>query len=410
MIKRQDAGFRKGAAVLGVTIALLAGHCLAEVSLDKIPAEHTAAQRHRAWMLLQSLIGGRSGAPHFTDWYSEAEVFAAEPSPTETRMKFPGLPIGAGVAPTKRVQHFADAPVITFVHYDQQAYRHIREHQLFSETRLKELAQGGDIDPAFAGMKTIPPLPKGSQILMSAWWPVAADAPTPLPVWDPQYALGKDSAIDYPSWRRIVALGTSVTVTSLSFAGQAFPSPHMVSPQAFFRLTVDAALSKRLEDDPGSRKAATLVLGRPVRAGDALVLVAFHLLTVDADQGIWATWWWHDRPTEGRFGKGRPRQVKGPWKNYLMDVTTDAVLPLEVDGSPRICFNPWFEARFPGGGEANGARSNCVNCHTRASYPKTAFLPIRRGVPDKAGDPAFAPDRVRTGLLWSLANPGQAGD
>jgi hypothetical protein len=410
-MKGQSPVLRKMAVLLGILIVSHAGNCFAAASPEKIPAQDFAAQRHRAWMLLQSLVGTKYRTPTFIDWYSEAETFAAaEPSPDATRMPFPGLPIGAGVAPERRVQHFADAPVITFVHYDRLAYRHIREHQLYRETRLQEIARDGDIDPAFAGMKTIPLLPKGAQILMSAWWPVAAATPTPLPVWDPQYAHDKDSAIDYPSWRRIVAIATSGPVTSLSFAGHEFPAPPTASPQRFFRRTVDTALAATLESDPGTRKAAMLVLGRPVQAGDSLVLLAFHLLTTDGDKGIWSTWWWHDRPTERRFGNDRPRQIKGPWKNYLMDVTTDDVLPREADGSPRICFNPWFEARFPGGGEANGARSNCVNCHTRASYPKTAFLPIRRGAPDKSGDPAFAPGRVRTGLVWSLANPAQAGD
>jgi hypothetical protein len=47
--------------------------------------------------------------------------------------------------------------------------------------------------------------------------------------------------------------------------------------------------------------------------------------------------------------------------------------------------------------------SNCMACHQRASYPPVPFLPVTRGRPDLRNDPALAPGRLRTSLLWSLA-------
>jgi len=419
MVKEQCSTRRKMVVVLSAMLAMIANPLAASaeagaspttIAAEKISAEYLAGQRMRARSLLASLVRRKNGTPSFTHWYSEADVFATAEQAPAARLPFPGLPIGAGAASGMRLQHFADAAVITFVHYDQQAYRHIRRHQLYQETQLQEIAASGGKDPDFPGMTRVPPLPAGAQVLMSAWWPLAADAQTPLPVWDPQRSL-RGGSNDYPSWTRVVAVGSQIRVPSaLTFAGRAFPTAKRVSPNRFFHLIVDASLAARLEADPGSHKAALLVLGRPLKVGDTLVLVAFHLLTTDKGSGIWATWWWHDRPTEGRFGSDRPERISGPWKNYLMDVTTDAVLPREADDSPRICFNPWFEARLPGGSEGNGVQSNCVNCHSRASYPKTAFLPIRRGAADRLDDPAYAPGRVRTGFLWSLANPSQAAE
>ena len=62
-----------------------------------------------------------------------------------------------------------------------------------------------------------------------------------------------------------------------------------------------------------------------------------------------------------------------------------------------------MEGRFPDGGHGAGAVSNCMTCHRRASFPAVDFLPITRGEPDLAGDPAYAPGRLRTGMLWSIA-------
>lgn len=58
---------------------------------------------------------------------------------------------------------------------------------------------------------------------------------------------------------------------------------------------------------------------------------------------------------------------------------------------------------MPDGGAGGGTRRNCLACHRRASHPDTAFLPITRGTPDLAKDPAFAAGKLRTGFLWSIA-------
>jgi hypothetical protein len=47
--------------------------------------------------------------------------------------------------------------------------------------------------------------------------------------------------------------------------------------------------------------------------------------------------------------------------------------------------------------------SNCMTCHQRASYPQVNCLPVTRGLPDIHNDPAYAPGRLRTSFLWSLA-------
>lgn len=141
-----------------------------------------------------------------------------------------------------------------------------------------------------------------------------------------------------------------------------------------------------------------------------MALVALHYTTKEIPNWVWATFWWHDKPTDGPFAKARPGEtiVRGVWRNYLMAVSFDMDLPKEADGSPHVAFNPWLEARF-----ANGVNSNCMTCHQRAVWdpqiPDDAgnappFLPITRGVasPD---DPLFRTS-TKVDFLWSLLFEG----
>jgi hypothetical protein len=166
---------------------------------------------------------------------------------------------------------------------------------------------------------------------------------------------------------------------------------------------VDTHLAETLMTDDPSKKAALLALGRPLEAGDRLALVGIHVLAMEIKSGVWGTFWWHDQPGRGPFAADRPVGIAGAWRNYLMDVAFDTTLPLGPDGAAKRCFNPWFEAKFPDGGHGNGLKSNCVNCHSRAAYPRTDFLPILSGPPDLQNDPAFSAGRLRTAQLWSVA-------
>ena len=151
--------------------------------------------------------------------------------------------------------------------------------------------------------------------------------------------------------------------------------------------------------------------GRPLAVGDFAVLVALHATTKEIDDWVWATYWWHDKPSDGPFAQNRVGSISGVWRNYLMDVSYDLNLPTEKDGGPHVTFDPWLEARFADGGHGGGGVvSNCMNCHNRASWPRRTadtcpsrrcFLPVYRGNPDFE-DPAYAPGRLRTDFLWSI--------
>jgi hypothetical protein len=175
-----------------------------------------------------------------------------------------------------------------------------------------------------------------------------------------------------------------------------------VNLQDFYHVAVDAGLAARAMRDPDTQKAMSIALGRALQAGDYLVLIAGNLATREIDDWVWAAFWWHDRPDQGAFAANRTDELRGEWRNYLMQAAFDDQKPKADDGEPHICFNPWLEARFPDGGQGGGTQSNCLSCHRRASYPLVSFLPVTRGDPDLQNDPAYAAGRLRTSFLWSL--------
>jgi len=122
-----------------------------------------------------------------------------------------------------------------------------------------------------------------------------------------------------------------------------------------------------------------------------------HVTTKEIPDWVWATYWWHDRPDDGRFGDGRPATLAGAAGHYLMDVAYSAETPRQPDGSPPACMNPWLEARFPG-----GLSSNCLTCHQRAAFGAPDYLHAaggRRSVLHRQDDDRLLVDpRVRSAL------------
>jgi hypothetical protein len=192
-------------------------------------------------------------------------------------------------------------------------------------------------------------------------------------------------------------------VSQLEFSGRSFANARRVGLDQFYHISVDARMANNMMHDPETKKAALIALGRQIRAGDYLILVAGNLTTKEINDWEWAAFWWHDRPERGAFAADRPDTLKHQWRNYLLQVAFDSEKPAAVDGGPHICFNPWLEARFPDAGRGGGTVSNCMACHRRASYPAISALPVTRGAADAASDRAFAAGRLRTDFVWSLA-------
>lgn len=372
------------------------------------------SQRRHVWNVIAQLAQPETGRtePRFESWYGEEKVFAdlgVEPTPRGIR-GFSRVS-DASVAPASdgivELQS-ADAPILTYTLYNDAAYEHIRSNRLYSRAALESLRDTGSADDAVVGNRSVPPFPTQAIVLKTGWWPVAQDKLTALPVWDPEHNPPLRGGNGYLTWPRVVAVDPSNSsqrdsTARIDFAGRSFPLARRVNVDEFYHVVVDAELAARAMRDRDTQKAVSIALGRSLRAGDYVVLVAGNLATKEIHDWVWAAFWWHDRPDQGPFAADRPDELQSEWRNYLMQAAFDDEQPKAGDGQSHICFNPWLEARFPDGGHGGGTVSNCLSCHRRASYPLIGFLPVTRGDPDLTNDPAYASGRLRTSFLWSLA-------
>ena len=257
-------------------------------------------------------------------------------------------------------------PVMFAVAFDPTAAAHIRRYALGSRTALQ-------------AMHAVPEFPRSAIALKLVWYPVHRDRRTTLPIWDGDPVNAEHGNPDR-TWRRTITINPSLA------AGP--PGDAAVPIDAFLHHTLAAgeelAAARRVAHDPS------------LAAGDYVVLLGMHVTTKEIPDWIWATFWWHDRPGEGRFAADRPAGLDGAAGHYLMDVAYSAETPREPGGSPHACMNPWLEARFP-----DGLHSNCLTCHQRAAFGARDYLPVTR----KAlviDDPYFA-DKTTTDFMWSLA-------
>ena len=364
-------------------------------------------QRRHAWTLISYVThpatDTRIAQPAFETWHGEGEIFSTGASGRRGIRGF----FRASTKVSTSDSQMADVPVLTYTLYNDAAYGHILRNHLNETAELNRLRKTGILDTRIAGDRSVPPFPANAMVLKTVWWPVAKNGLTALPVWDPARNAPRRSGNPYSSWQRVVAVDPSGqvaadTTAATDFAGNSFPRARRIGLGAFYHVGVDARMAQSMMRDPETRKAVLIALGRPLQAGDYLALVSANLAAREIPDWIWATFWWHDQPGQGPFAAGRPATLEPVWENYLMQTAFDAEKPI-ANGGPHITFNPWLEGRFPDGGHGNGMTSNCMACHQRASYPPLAFLPVTRGAPDLQNDPALAPGRLRTSLLWSLA-------
>lgn len=374
------------------------------------------AQRKFAWNVVSRLtpVTDVDAGPTYAPWHRVEDVFAPDAralpaGPARARPSSEGRMSAAedGMLQTGEPQ------VIIFTLYNEAAFRHVRHNGLYQRAQLERLQATGSVDAVITANRTVPPFPFDSVVLLTAWWPVARNGVTALPVWDPKLNPPRKGGNNYVTWQRVVAIDPAVsarrpTTAAVDFAARSFPRARRVSLNAFHHVAVDQRMAKRIAADTLTRKAALIALGRDIEVGDHLALVAMHVATKSLGDWAWATLWWHDRADRGPFAQDRPAGLDGLWRNYLLDVAFDAQAPVAADDGPHISFNPWLEARFPDGGSGGGTVSNCVACHHRASFPAVSFLPVTRGTPDPSRDPAFAAGQLRTDFLWSVARRASA--
>jgi hypothetical protein len=254
-------------------------------------------------------------------------------------------------------------PQFASVLYNQPAKRHILDNRLHAKLGLDAILKQRLDSHSPKAEREVPPFPNDSIVLKMDWKlvaiasgsthltepiPIENRAPHPVRPPDPQ---GRGSGQET----------MAVMDTDRKDCGDLDYDP----PNSHEPVTVPMGCFYAFRIDPNS--IVWKLLPGLIQPLDPrvyyLVLMAVHLTTKETPDWVWATFWWNNHSSDPNYGWDRPspRLLKGDkWRHFLMDTTLSETTPLELDHGPRICFNPYLEARFPD--------SNCVHCHKRAVY------------------------------------------
>jgi hypothetical protein len=136
-----------------------------------------------------------------------------------------------------------------------------------------------------------------------------------------------------------------------------------------------------------------------------------HIQTKEQLSWTFQSVWWSDRPDEGPYSLYRPDlpQATGPWKHYLM--TSTYGWPAQPGGSTwPIAYNPYIELAA-----AHPIKTNCQNCHQRASFPGAEDSYLATGGPGALDMFAYQGQSIFNGLigtdsLWSISDRAICSD
>jgi hypothetical protein len=256
------------------------------------------------------------------------------------------------------------------------------------------------------------PTPGTAIVIKPIWWPVdLTTIATCLPVWSPTVPTGVWSA-RADGWRERVWVSDQAAPgqTKKCFGPDGKPmDARVVGLSEFFSMEID----------PGNQKALQLLI-RPglaniAKPGNKALLVGFHVISKELPTWSWNTFWWEPAGYRNQGNTDRPK-LDAPWTSYVMNSSLSAAGMPTPDGAG-VCqpvnaiYNPYQEAALENsmpesqpvcgkpGVTLGGLASNCLSCHSRASYkPPSGRIPVTIQPPqldDFTG-------KTRTGFLWSL--------
>lgn len=267
--------------------------------------------------------------------------------------------------------------MVAGVVYNPAAYKWIRDKNLYKSAELTSMM------PPAGGGSSHTQMGTNSVALKPMMWPVPASGYSALPVWTNATSDGGNYAgyEDTSIWSRAVAVtagtggGPPQNVT-LQLNGVLDPNTKQpVGPNTYMgaaMVTTDQFYSYRPNltgMDPCDRAildaSSYWAYGRKFQQGDALVLVAMHVMTKEQPDWAFQSFWWSDTPNDPVYGANRPivPNAQGPWQHYLM--TSTYGFPADANPSQwPIAFNPYIELAA-----GHPIQTNCMNCHKRAAWP-----------------------------------------
>ncbi|MBV7259974.1 hypothetical protein [Erythrobacter crassostreae] len=338
-------------------------------------------------------------------------------SNSECLVNKPNQPVSLANGPT--FQNNGDI-LIAGVIYNASAFGWIRDTKIYDASVLQGMRPASDMT------KQIDPFPSEAIALKPMLWPIKGAGYTAVPVWDDlSEDYGRYSGFEIQSqWPRAVAVTTSinsdgpVTVTMLEQEGvtqtvggvakrlgpNVYDDAQQVSVDDFYSFTPDLGTIDQC-DNALLDRSAYYAFGRMFEQGDMLALVAMHIQTKEQPDWTFQSIWWSDQPNDGPYAADRPNipEASGPWQNYLMASTYGWP---EVEGGSTwpIAYNPYIELAA-----AHPIKTNCLNCHQRASFPGQPDSYLQTGGPGALDVFTYEGNEIFAGLigtdsLWSISD------
>ncbi len=409
--------------------------------LERIKKTHDMpAMRRHAWGLLADLIrpapGGRE---HWETWKppggqtgageaAHGAVIAAATPPQQLR----AAEEAAGATGVALEPGFLGR--VATVLYNEPATRFVQENRYLDPQAIRADGRAALDRGDPPTIRSWPEAPAAAMV-KAIWWRAPRDKAIAVPLWDGTYdgavdcpCAGRDSGNDMDTWGRVAILDRRPdplpegAMHTVKFYDDALKYPrggpwrdragrvvhlgrfrhHVLTREDVEQLRrSDQGKVDRVED------ALVSVYHEPLQAGDALILLGFHIMKNDVEDWSWTTLWWHDGGGDSQWPDDAPPDLPSPWRNYRMDVSFGTVLPWD---RIQYNFNPYLELSIQ-----RGVASNCAGCHQRAHYP---LLPQGMGnqadplagmTPQQWRD--WLRDRNVTGLrfVWSLARAAGTG-
>jgi hypothetical protein len=354
--------------------------------------DQTAIREHgwALWQGITSITSGSEGWPIFDTWYTDAEVEAGRPTSAKaaqfqsTRAKGrpthhfegfeqfqhatkPGKKLGRGLV-------IAPAPgglqVIGFNKFNTDYADFVWNNNYNTAAGLWKVQNSWKVGTPVE-QRTVAPFVNTAISLKPVYQvvngPTHNQGTTVLPYWLGDLTTGPSNSNNpanptFGTWSQCVVVYTTSTAPAsqvVQNCANGKPASGFVSVKEFFNFPLTADEAKNIcATQPDVQPC-------PVKEGDFAILVAMHMSTRENDNWTWQTFWWnYDQPFP--YGKP-PSSIPKPFNNYAMctaySMTTDPANSL--DGKNVLCYNPYLETGLSG---VVGTQSNCMSCHTTASY------------------------------------------
>ncbi len=355
------------------------GHCSDEFPADpKWLADATAFElRNHAWYLYSNIIQATSTAeptPRWRTWYNVCDTFHGDACGSQvdmngipTILRFPVELESLIRPPLTGAVHFYAASRLGQIKqeilFNEDAWCKICSQRLGDSTVLKNLREAAlaKQPPRFVGAFN------GDQhaIVVKAFWLEITPTAYLIPYTEeyPSASLGSSECINWECWNSMLNADPDPNKP----CARPSSSNPTISLKCFYWYPIEGTQSRRL-------------------------LLGLHVITHEAQNWFWSTFWWHPPGTPGMqqsahaLPGGNPYGIQQPWTNYWADAT------LTFDTRT---YNPYLE-----GAKKGGTHSNCLTCHNKAVYFGTG-----EGKTDDSVKPAsrgYFKNGIQTDYLWSV--------